>query len=174
MKRIFYQINGRMNCCDSTLIKETSHTNIYRIIGSGIKAIKHNHSKYENKSKILYHNNNTTKINVGHVRQKDKQYEQYIVGRDCFEDRSELDIYGEINDNVWSESSEVVVKVNDAIVATGNGDNHNYWSWSLRDNPDTVETSLHGQSSLSDFYGGKNCVVVSSDNPINSVGIYDN
>lgn len=175
MKRIFYQISGEMECSDCNLIKETSDMDIYRILNKYIKAIKYNHSSYKDSSKILFYDNKIQDIKVSHVQQKDKQYEQYIVGRDCSVNNYELDTYGEFRDNFWISSNNIKVKINDATVAVGKGSiDDNYWDWSIVDTIDTIKTSLHKYSNISDFYGGKQCIVVRSDDPINSVGIHHN
>lgn len=170
MNRIFYEDNGKIKISDCRLVKDND-VKIYHINNDNVKAIEY-HPDENNNSNMLLQDDTIREITVHHFREKEHQYEQYIVGRGNYTNTSEFSLYGEINDFIEHKWDNTNIRFDESTVITGLNKPKNCWEWIVNSSSSGKSVTVHKDGSISDFFGGNKCVVVGSDEPIESVELF--
>lgn len=168
--RIFHrqESTAGIQVTDAQKVREGDEFDVYHTEDENIEAIKH--SKYGDMGKILLSGNKTknisenqvSKTDVSHIREKEHKFEQYIVGYGYYATSCSVGFAGETNKKVEHEWKKTCVRLGGGTVVVGKSGYDNEWDWKLEESESDVRVWIE-EDAISDALGGDKCVVIASD-----------
>lgn len=171
--RIFYSNTKTRSkrTLDGEIVRKESDYTVYHTDLQEIDAVKVFHSS-DKESIILYENGDIIDTTVLHIREKEYEYEQYILGYGYYATSSNIGFYGEIDKYKENKAFSDNIRINRNTIIEGNAEYDNKWEWNIKEVGDNVSISIN-EGKLPEELDTEKCVIIGSDEPINSVCIFD-